>query len=127
MQRQLPTTVGETAYVLLGRSLGGTARVTTGTVTKITPTGQITVENGASKRRFNRGWEIGVHRNGAQLIDKETYDRFVVASDIDKAKQELRLSLESLVRDRFKSKAETLRLLRKALDDATANLPDDEA
>lgn len=68
--------VGNTVYGSFGRY--GATDVRIGTVTKVTPTGQITVEfNGrTTPMRFKNGSEIGGDKwHSAVLIDADTYAR----------------------------------------------------
>lgn len=68
--------VGDTVYGSFGRY--GTTDVRIGTVAKVTPTGQITVEfNGrTAPMRFKDGSEIGGDKwHSALIIDADTYVR----------------------------------------------------
>lgn len=105
--------VNDTVYVANHRLLAE------GRVTKVTTTGQITVEYGtpAAKRRFDaRGRDITPHvRNSAYLIDAEEFERRREGRAAEAQRMALRDKLRSLTAIPLIDKAAILQALREAI------------
>lgn len=123
--------VGDEAFGSFGQY--GAIDVKAGKVTKITPTGQMTIDfgerwpgNGDTRiRRFNAsGWEIGAGLDhGGYLIDAETFARLAEKQKGVRARQAVTNLLRSWS---FKSKAD-LNALVARLTELAALVPDDES
>ena len=123
--------VGDTVYGSFGRY--GRIDVKAGTVMKLSPKGQATIDfserwpgNGEQRlRRFSpHGWEIGPGRGeGGRLIDEASYARL---AERQRAADAMRAVTNHLRSWSFKNKAELLAFTGR-LNALVARVPDDES
>ncbi len=107
--------VGDAAYINLSRY--GTINAAAGTVTKVTPSGQVTVKIGEREMRFtSAGREVGGGEwHAARLIDKKEFDGLRAHIAEQKAERAARDAIAAIPsRPTSERKAEILALIEAA-------------